>query len=187
MREATRMIKLSDIDFVPRWHTELGKEDSRSQINERPSGPNQTSKVEENLGPGHVGIHVLQTRDLSWLRVSFPKLVHYDVTPLIPPTMMNAEESNDTPGLAQVQAQYHKLWRLYQHQLDRITPFVYQRWGATAGVMCLFVLRIVFSQGVSASFSHKLTLLTSPYSGTSVCPRNDFCFSLVSCHRLLFL
>jgi hypothetical protein len=63
--------------------------------------------------------------------------------------MMNAEETSDTPGIAQLQAQYHKSWRLYQHQLDRITPFVVQRWGATAAVLFLFILRIVFAQGVS--------------------------------------
>lgn len=65
--------------------------------------------------------------------------------------MMN-EESNDAPGIAQLQAQYHKVWRTYQHQLDRITPFIYQRWGATAVLLALFVLRIVFAQGVSTTF-----------------------------------
>jgi hypothetical protein len=63
--------------------------------------------------------------------------------------MMNAEDSNDSGGLAQAQAQYYKLWRVYQQQLDRITPFTYQRWGATAGLLFLFILRIVLAQGVS--------------------------------------
>jgi hypothetical protein len=63
--------------------------------------------------------------------------------------MMNAEESNDAPGIAQLQAQYYKFWRVYQHQLDRITPFVFQRWGATAALLGLFILRIVWAQGVS--------------------------------------
>jgi hypothetical protein len=60
------------------------------------------------------------------------------------------DEANETPAFARVQETYNKLWRQYQHQLDRITPFILQRWLGTAGLVSVFALRIVFAQGVSA-------------------------------------
>ena len=65
--------------------------------------------------------------------------------------MMSSDDSAlDSSPVAKLSAQYHHYWRQYQHQLDRITPFVLYRWLGTAGVLSIFVLRIVFSQGVSA-------------------------------------
>jgi len=61
--------------------------------------------------------------------------------------------------------------RKYQQTLDKLTPHTYQRWAGTAGLVTLFLLRIVFSQGVS-SFLHKLSPggTLTPYfaSGISV-------------------
>lgn len=39
--------------------------------------------------------------------------------------------------------------RTYQQWLDRVTPFVLYRWLGTAGLLSLFMLRIVFAEGVS--------------------------------------
>lgn len=83
---------------------------------------------------------------------------------ILPPTyttlvidMMNSDDGGlDSSPLAKLSAQYHRIWRQYQHQLDRITPYILHRWVATAGLVSIFVLRIVFSQGVSGcSFAHE--------------------------------
>lgn len=55
----------------------------------------------------------------------------------------------DTP-LSSLTAQYTKLQRQYQQVLDRWTPFVLYRWLSTSGLLAVFMLRIVLSQGVSA-------------------------------------
>jgi hypothetical protein len=70
------------------------------------------------------------------------------------------DEANDSPALARVQETYNKVWRQYQHQLDRITPFVVQRWLGTAGLVALFALRIVLAQGVRTSLPSRARLFT---------------------------
>ena len=64
--------------------------------------------------------------------------------------MMNASDSapSDTP-FQPLSAQYAKAKRQYQQWLDKVTPFVLYRWLATAGLLVVFMLRIVFAQGVS--------------------------------------
>ncbi len=52
-----------------------------------------------------------------------------------------------------VSAQYSKFKRQYQQILDRWTPHIVQRWLATAGLLAVFMLRIVLAQGVSSFFS----------------------------------
>jgi len=52
--------------------------------------------------------------------------------------------------LQNVSAQYTKIQRQYQQILDRWTPHVLQRWLSTAGLLVVFFLRIVLSQGVSS-------------------------------------
>lgn len=51
-----------------------------------------------------------------------------------------------------VSAQYSKIKRQYQQILDRWTPHIVQRWLATAGILGVFMLRIVLAQGVSNFF-----------------------------------
>lgn len=51
--------------------------------------------------------------------------------------------------LEPVRDYYNKVERSYRQQLDRTAPHVLHRWLATAGVLCLFMLRIVLAQGVS--------------------------------------
>jgi hypothetical protein len=59
--------------------------------------------------------------------------------------MMSSSE-NDAPP-QNVLAQFTKLQRQYQQTLDRWTPHILQRWIATAGLLVVFFLRIVLSQG----------------------------------------
>lgn len=63
----------------------------------------------------------------------------------------DAAASSDTP-FQPISTQYTKVQRQYQQLLDKITPFVLYRWLGTAGVLSLFVLRIVLSQGVRGIF-----------------------------------
>ena len=56
--------------------------------------------------------------------------------------------ASDTP-FQPISAQYAKAQRQYQQMLDKVTPFVLYRWLGTAGLLSIFMLRIVFSQGVS--------------------------------------
>lgn len=57
--------------------------------------------------------------------------------------------SSDTP-FQPISTQWTKAQRQYQQLLDKITPFVLYRWLGIAGLLGVFVLRIVLSQGVSA-------------------------------------
>lgn len=59
--------------------------------------------------------------------------------------------SSYPPPLQPLEVHITKWQRKYQQTLDRLTPHTYQRWAATAGLVVLFLLRIVFSQGVSGS------------------------------------
>ena len=56
------------------------------------------------------------------------------------------------PPLQPLEVHITKWRRKYQQTLDKLTPHMYQRWAGTAGLIGLFVLRIVFSQGVSGFF-----------------------------------
>lgn len=62
--------------------------------------------------------------------------------------MMDSDEPSSTP-VAAVTAQFTKLQRAYQQTLDRWTPHMLNRWLGTAGLLAVFMLRIVLSQGVS--------------------------------------
>ncbi|KAF5355146.1 hypothetical protein D9756_005451 [Leucocoprinus leucothites] len=46
-----------------------------------------------------------------------------------------------------ITAQYTKIKRQYQQILDRWTPHILQRWLATAGLLAVFMLRILLAQG----------------------------------------
>jgi len=59
----------------------------------------------------------------------------------------NLSESDTTP-LQSLTNNYVKVQRQYQQILDRWTPFVLKRWLATAGLLAVFMLRIVLAQGV---------------------------------------
>ncbi|KAJ7502946.1 retrieval of early ER protein Rer1 [Mycena galericulata] len=60
--------------------------------------------------------------------------------------MMSASEMDQTP-VQNIQGQYTRIQRQYQQLLDRWTPYTLNRWLATAGLLALFFLRIVLSQG----------------------------------------
>ncbi|PPQ64929.1 hypothetical protein CVT26_015649 [Gymnopilus dilepis] len=63
--------------------------------------------------------------------------------------MMNDSGSGIEPTpLQNVSAQYVKIQRQYQQILDRWTPYVLNRWLATAGLLLVFLLRIVLAQGI---------------------------------------
>ena len=82
--------------------------------------------------------------------------------------MMSSDEPASTP-LHTVQTSISKAQRQYQQTLDRWTPHVLQRWLATFGLLALFMLRIVLSQGVSARLFPCFILKThSLSSGTLV-------------------
>ncbi|KAG6331670.1 hypothetical protein ID866_7418 [Astraeus odoratus] len=61
--------------------------------------------------------------------------------------MMSSDEPMGPAPLQAVQAHISKLQRRYQQTLDKWTPHVLQRWLATLGLLCLFMLRIVLAQG----------------------------------------
>ncbi|KIJ51316.1 hypothetical protein M422DRAFT_26733 [Sphaerobolus stellatus SS14] len=66
-----------------------------------------------------------------------------------------------TPAFLQPAVQrYTKLTRQYQGLLDRTAPHVLQRWVGTAGVVVVFYLRILFSQGwYIVCYAHAIYLL----------------------------
>ena len=64
--------------------------------------------------------------------------------------MNSNEPSTPGPGVTNVSTKINDAQRQYQQLLDRITPFVLYRWLGTAGLLAIFGLRIVLSQGVSA-------------------------------------
>ncbi|KAI6111963.1 retrieval of early ER protein Rer1 [Pisolithus croceorrhizus] len=61
--------------------------------------------------------------------------------------MMSSDEPAAPPPLAAAQLHLAKLQRQYQQTLDRWTPHVLQRWLGTFGLLIIFMLRIVLSQG----------------------------------------
>lgn len=69
---------------------------------------------------------------------------------------MNSDDYGDggsqlPEALQPLAARYTKLTRMYQYQLDRLAPHTVQRWLGTVALNALFMLRIVFAQGVRAS------------------------------------
>ncbi|PSR77206.1 hypothetical protein PHLCEN_2v8010 [Hermanssonia centrifuga] len=68
--------------------------------------------------------------------------------------------SSSTP-FQPIALQIAKAQRQYQQLLDRVTPFVLYRWLGTAGVLAIFMLRIVLSQGwyIDAHAIYLLNLL----------------------------
>ena len=71
--------------------------------------------------------------------------------------MMNASDSSPSSlnlgPLEPVRDHYNKYARIYRQQLDRSAPHVANRWFATAGILTVFMIRIVIAQGVSCSQS----------------------------------
>ena len=66
--------------------------------------------------------------------------------------MMSENESVDASPVQNLQAQYANLHRKYQSMLDKWTPYTLHRWLTTAGLLGVFMLRIVFAQGVRVLF-----------------------------------
>lgn len=67
--------------------------------------------------------------------------------------MMSSDDATAVPPLQAAQHQIAKLQRQYQQTLDKWTPHILQRWLGTLGLVALFMLRIVLSQGVRCIFS----------------------------------
>ena len=65
--------------------------------------------------------------------------------------MSSSEPTTDAP-FSPISTQYTKLQRQYQQLLDKITPFVLYRWLGMFGLVVVFMLRIIISQGVSFVF-----------------------------------
>lgn len=77
--------------------------------------------------------------------------------------------SHFTDPLARL-AKYTRYTRMYQTYLDRTTPHTLYRWLATAGLISLFLLRVVLSQGVSGIYLERVSiLLTSVLQWYIVC------------------
>ncbi|KAF9039423.1 retrieval of early ER protein Rer1 [Hymenopellis radicata] len=72
---------------------------------------------------------------------------------------MSDTDAADATPVQNVMATYSRLQRQYQQILDRWTPFMLNRWLATGGLLCLFMLRIVLAQGVHAHAIYLLNLL----------------------------
>jgi len=75
--------------------------------------------------------------------------------------MMSDSGSGLEPSPVQnLQAQYAKIQRLYQQTLDRWTPHMLNRWLASAGLLALFLIRIVLAQGwYIVCYAHAIYLL----------------------------
>jgi len=68
--------------------------------------------------------------------------------------------SSYPPPLQPLEVHITKWQRKYQQTLDKLTPHTYQRWAATTGLVTLFLLRIVFSQGwYIICYAHAIYLL----------------------------
>ena len=61
--------------------------------------------------------------------------------------MSATEESSAPPAVAQALQQAHQASMRLQTAIDQTTPYVARRWGATAALLVLFMLRIVIAQG----------------------------------------
>ncbi|PWN18695.1 retrieval of early ER protein Rer1 [Microstroma glucosiphilum] len=58
-----------------------------------------------------------------------------------------ADVSDPPPAIANAMRQAHQAQMRLQTAIDRTTPFAARRWAATGGLLALFMLRIVLSQG----------------------------------------
>lgn len=54
---------------------------------------------------------------------------------------------DDDPSPSAFTKKYRELEQAYQSQLDRLTPYTTYRWAATLGLIFVFMLRILLSQG----------------------------------------
>ncbi|TBU31141.1 retrieval of early ER protein Rer1 [Dichomitus squalens] len=75
--------------------------------------------------------------------------------------MMSSSDPEASAGPFQPLAvHYAKAKRQYQQWLDKVTPFVLYRWLGTAGLLALFILRIVYAQGwYIVCYAHAIYLL----------------------------
>ncbi|KAF4621348.1 hypothetical protein D9613_000849 [Agrocybe pediades] len=74
--------------------------------------------------------------------------------------MSDSGSGVDPSPIQNVSAQYTKIQRQYQQILDRWTPHVLYRWLSTAGLLVVFLLRIVLSQGwYIVCYAHAIYLL----------------------------
>jgi len=75
--------------------------------------------------------------------------------------MMSSSDSEPSSGpLKPITDQYYKIMRQYQVLLDRVTPFVLYRWLGSAGLVSVFLLRIVLAQGwYIVCYAHAIYLL----------------------------
>ncbi|KAJ3776302.1 retrieval of early ER protein Rer1 [Lentinula raphanica] len=75
--------------------------------------------------------------------------------------MMSSTDSGVEPSPVQnISAAYTRITRLYQQILDRWTPHIMYRWLGTAGLLSIFFLRIVLSQGwFIVCYAHAIYLL----------------------------
>jgi hypothetical protein len=73
---------------------------------------------------------------------------------LLPRRMMSDSETDSAP-LQNASAAMSRLQRQYQQILDRLTPHVIYRWLGTAGLVCVFLLRVLLAQGVSFNFKRR--------------------------------
>ncbi|KAF9071646.1 retrieval of early ER protein Rer1 [Rhodocollybia butyracea] len=75
--------------------------------------------------------------------------------------MMSSTDSGVEPSPVQnISAGYTRLSRQYQQILDRWTPYTLYRWLGTAGLLSVFLLRIVLSQGwYIVCYAHAIYLL----------------------------
>ncbi|TFY61717.1 hypothetical protein EVJ58_g4336 [Rhodofomes roseus] len=74
--------------------------------------------------------------------------------------MNSHEPSTSGPGVANVSMKLNDAQRQYQQLLDRITPFVLYRWLGAAGLLALFILRIVLAQGwYIVCYAHAIYIL----------------------------
>ncbi|ELU42101.1 Rer1 domain-containing protein [Rhizoctonia solani AG-1 IA] len=62
-------------------------------------------------------------------------------------------DSRGPTPLQPLEAKYLEYQRKYQQLVDRTTPHMLYRWLSTGGLVVLFLLRIVFAQGVSVTCS----------------------------------
>lgn len=64
--------------------------------------------------------------------------------------MMSADSNlmkDEEPNESSFMRKYRELEQAYQYQLDRLTPYTTYRWLATIGLIGIFMLRILLSQG----------------------------------------
>ncbi|KAK0241456.1 retrieval of early ER protein Rer1 [Armillaria solidipes] len=74
--------------------------------------------------------------------------------------MMSDSDSGDGNPIQNVTAAYGRFQRQYQQILDRWTPHMLNRWLATGGIFCVFLLRVVFAQGwYIVCYAHAIYLL----------------------------